>query len=119
MAVDPPEAVSAGRDLLDDALKLIEKIIGNNLRGQKLDNGMKGTDPAFQNVLSVVHHAVQTTELFVVKLPQSFLKDTEQVKTNAAKNGASDFVDKLREALNGNDHKLWAPVVTHGTSNDL
>ena len=80
---------------------------------------MKGTDIAFQNVVAGVHHAVQTTKLFVAKLPKSFLEDTEQVKTNAAKKGASDFVDKLREALNGNDYKLWAPVVTHGTSNDL
>ncbi len=104
MAVDPPEAVSAGRDLSDKALVLIEKMV----KLQNLDNGMKGTDTAFQDALSNVYHVVLATAYSVAKLPQSFLKDIEQVKKNAAKKGASDFVDKLREALNGNDYKLWA-----------
>ena len=122
MAVDPPsEAVSAGRDLSDEALVTVERIIRKNLEGQKLDNSTKGTDSAFQDVLLEVHYAVRATELLqvVAELPQSFLKRAEQVKTNAAKKSASDFVEALREAVNGNDWKLWAPVVTHGTSIDL
>ena len=91
----------------------------NNVK--KLDNSTKGTDAAFQDVLSVVHNAIWVAKVvnhLVAKLPDSFLKqdEVEQVKMNAAEKSASDFVDKLREALNGNDHKLWAPVVTHGTS---
>jgi len=120
MVVDPPsEAVSAGRDLSDEALVTVERIIRKNLEGQKLDNSTKGTDSAFQDVLSEVHYAVRATDSFVAELPQSFLKRTEQVKTNAAKKSALDFVEALREAVNGNDWKLWAPVVTHGTSIDL
>ncbi len=118
--VDPPsEVASAVRDLPDDALVRIHNLIRKKFGGRKLDNGTKGTDTTFQDVLLQVHHGIWTIEYFGGELLQSFLTRIEQVKINVFKKSASDFVDKLREAFNGNDHKLWGPVVIHGTFNDL
>ncbi len=68
----------------------------------------KGTNTAFQDVLLEVHHVVWATEYFGGELPQSFFKHFERVKTNVTKKSPSHFVNKLREAVNGSDHKLWA-----------
>jgi len=109
MAVNPPlEVASAGRDLPDDALVRIENLIRKKFGGRKLNNGMKGTDTVFQDVLLEDHHVIRAIEYFGGELPQSFFKHFERVKTNVTKKSASDFVNKLREAVNGSDHKLWA-----------
>jgi len=65
MAVNPPlEVASAGRDLPDDALVRIENLIRKKFGGRKLNNGMKGTDTVFQDVLLEDHHVIRAIEYF-------------------------------------------------------
>ena len=121
MAVDPPSvAASIGRGLPDEALVVLDNLIQGRLRKQKLDNGTKSTDMTFQDILSVVYSAL----FFTDNLPQSFLNSLHKVsletaKTNATKQRASGFVDMFREAVNGNDWRLWGLVVSHGTFIDI
>ncbi len=120
MTVDASVAASIGRGLPDEALVVLDNLIQGRLRKQKLDNGTKSTDMTFQDILSVVYSAL----FFTDNLPQSFLNSLHKVsletaKTNATKQRASGFVDMFREAVNGNDWRLWGLVVSHGTFIDI
>jgi len=132
MAVDPPSVpASAGRDLSDETLVAVEKIIRIYLEGEKMDNNVKkldnstkGTDAAFQNFLSMVHSALFAASFLVGSFPRSFLDSVNQlspktIRTNATKQRASGFVDMFKEAVNGNDWRLWGLVVSHGTFIDI
>ncbi len=126
MAVDSPlVAASIGRDLPAEALKVVGNLIRDKLKEQKkLDDSTKGTDAAFQNFLSMVHSALFAASFLVGSFPRSFLDSVNQlspktIRTNATKQRASGFVDMFKEAVNGNDWRLWGPVVSHGTFIDL
>ncbi|KAH9175331.1 hypothetical protein EDB89DRAFT_2066689 [Lactarius sanguifluus] len=95
MAVDPP--ASTDRDFPDNALSAIAKNLQNILAVKNWKDD--GTDTSFDSIIS----------------DQSFLHSLERVteNINAVKKSDPGFVDSLRQAVNGNNGKLWGPVLKH------
>ncbi|KAH9019831.1 hypothetical protein EDB85DRAFT_1896484 [Lactarius pseudohatsudake] len=111
MAVDPP--ASTGRDFPDNALSAIAK----NLQKLLVVKNWKddGTDTSFDSVIPEVFVAVAGARQFIDGCPESFLYSLERIteNVNAVKKSDPGFIDSLRQAVNGNDAKLWGPVLKH------
>jgi len=118
MAVDPPSVVaSTGRGFPDNALSFIADTVPMSVPVQLATQKWKhnGTDAAFKSddVLTAIYAVVSSASAFLPD-PKT-LVHVDRFKTNVTKKSASGFIDLLREAVNGNNDRLWCPVVTHGT----
>jgi hypothetical protein len=122
MAIDPLAAAPTGRDfpaeLLSSIAQNLPKFIRQVLNAQIREHD--GMD-AFKSetVLSAVYHLTMANVAAVnFKHPKGFV-GFDQFKANATKRSASDFINFLKEAVDGNDERLWPRVVNHGSSPDL
>jgi hypothetical protein len=116
MTVDPQVPVApppTDNDFPDELFSSIAKNLAEHIKSI-LNREHDGMD-AFRSeaVLSAVYW-----HLTAVKFTQGFVS-FDQFKVNATKRSASDFINLLKEAVNGNDERLWPRVVNHGTSPDL
>jgi len=121
MVVDPPEAVIPSRVYPPHVLSDIAAKLRDALNGRKLGDETSGTDPTFRRILQDIYFAVLLSTVTYGEIcPNSFLKNFEQVRENAAKRSAAGFIDLLRTAMDGRDEsELWGPVVAHGMSANL